>query len=206
MPEPIASDRVKPAPHPPIETDLNSHIGQREAFLGIVGRNTADYLMQSAQRHHVRLSQMADTKANMLLTVSTVVLTLSLAQMKDVTLRPALMTLCFFTLMSLFMAILTVLPKVKPLKPIRTGEPLPEWFNPMFFGHFSAISRDRYFKLMGDSLRSDPAVYETLVNDLYGLGMYLGQQKYRYLRLAYMFLLAGFVIACAQVGFEYAVH
>lgn len=177
----------------PLEVPLDSHLGQRQLYLGIVGRNTADYLLQTAQRHHMILSQMADTKANMLLTVSSVVLTISIAQLRDPDLRPALLTLCAFTLAALLMAILAVLPKVSALKPKDLQSQLPSWFSPVFFGHFSALTPEQFHRMMADVLRSDAGVYEVLVNDLYGLGSYLAKQKYRYLRWAYLFLLSGFV-------------
>jgi hypothetical protein len=188
---------AQPAALSPLEVPLDSHLGQRHHYLGIVGRNTADYLLQTAQRHHMILSQMADTKANMLLTVSSVVLTISIAQMRDPDLRPALLTLCAFTLAALLMAILAVLPKAKSLVPrdLKTG--LPPWFSPVFFGHFSALKPDEFHRLIAGALRSDAGVYETLANDLYGLGNYLAKHKYRYLRWAYLFLLSGF--ACSML-------
>jgi hypothetical protein len=179
----------------PLEVPLDSHLGQRHHYLGIVGRNTADYLLQTAQRHHMILSQMADTKANMLLTVSSVVLTISIAQMRDPDLRPALLTLCAFTLAALLMAILAVLPKVRGVQPVDLQSGLPPWFSPVFFGHFSALTPEQFHKMMAEVLRSDAGVYEVLVNDLYGLGSYLAKHKYRYLRWAYLFLLSGFVSA-----------
>lgn len=194
-PEPETARTVRPAALNPLEVPVASHLGQRERYLGIVGRNTADYLMQTAQRHHMMLSQMADTKANMLLTVSSVVLTISIAQMRDPDLRPALLTLCTFTLAALLMAIMAVLPKVRALAPVDLKSGLPPWFSPVFFGHFSALKPDEFHQLIADALRSDAGVYEVLANDLYGLGCYLAKQKYRYLRWAYLFLLSGF--ACS---------
>lgn len=186
---------ARPAALNPLEVPLDSHLGQRHHYLGIVGRNTADYLLQTAQRHHMILSQMADTKANMLLTVSSLVLTISISQMRDPDLRPALLTLCVFTLAALLMAILAVLPKVKSLAPTDLKNGLPPWFSPVFFGHFSALKPEEFHQLIADALRSDAGVYEVLANDLYGLGSYLAKQKYRYLRWAYLFLLSG--LACS---------
>lgn len=179
----------------PAAADLQSHIGMRPLFQGIVGRNVSDYLMQSAHRHHIQLSQMADMKANMIITVSSVVLTLSLGKATDPELRASLLTLAVFTLCALLLAILAVLPKYRALR-LKPGEPLPSHFNVMFFGHFSELPREQYFELLGRTLRHDAGVYETLANDLYGLGSYLARHKYRYLRLSYLFFLAGFVLAC----------
>ena len=193
----MTPEKIKPPMASPSEYLPDSHIGHREEFAGIVGRNTSDYLMQTAQRHHMLLSQMADNKANMLITVSSLVLTISMSRINDELLRPTILVLAGFTLAAMFMAILAVLPKYKPLN-LGNPDQLPEWFNPIFFAHFSELPRDRFFKLMGSILRSDPSVYEALTNDLYSIGTYLARHKYRYLRFAYIFFLLGFFSAASM--------
>ena len=80
---PVESEIIRPKMFAPSEYPPVSHIGGRDAFAGIVGRNVSDYLMQSAQRHHMQLSQMADNKASMLITVSSLVLTVSISRLND---------------------------------------------------------------------------------------------------------------------------
>lgn len=165
-------------------------------FDEVKGRNTADYLLRTAQQHHVQLSVMADTKANILITVSSIVLTLSISQFGDPTLRWSLLTLAGFTLLALLMAVLTVLPKFGRVK--LKGNELPAGFNLLFFGNFIALSQERYLQEMETVLASDARVYETLVRDLYSLGRYLYYRKYRFLRYSYILLLTGFIIAPIQ--------
>lgn len=179
----------------PLPKTASSHIGYRHLFEGILGRNTADYAIQSAQRHHVRLSLMADRKANIIITVSSIVLSLSLSRFNEPELRWALGTLSFFTLVALVLSILAVLPKYRPMR-LKDPDQLPDYFNIMFFAHFSELPKDRFCELWADALRTDRAVYETLANDLYSLGMYLARHKFPYLRLSYLFFLTGFVSAC----------
>ena len=167
--------------------------GTRQRFDGVHGRNTADYLLRTAQQHHVQISMMADTKSNIIITVSSIVLTLALGQAGDPDLRLSLLTLSVFTLVALLLSILAVLPKFRPVK-VSEG-PLPKYFNLVFFGHFSALSLDRYMNEMESVLGDDRRVYETIVKDLYELGVYLNDHKYRYLRWSYIFFLAGFLIA-----------
>jgi len=174
-----------------------SHIGMREPFHGILGRNTADYSIMQAQRHHVALSQMADNKANIIITVSSIVLTLAMGRLNDPALHSGMLTLAGFTLIALLLAILAVLPKYRPLRLSDAGK-LPANFNIMFFAHFAELPREEFFKLWGDALRTDAAVYEILVNDLYSIGIYLSRHKYRYLRFSYVFFLSGFLVAAAQ--------
>lgn len=180
-----------------------SHIGLREPFHGILGRNTADYSIMAAQRHHVQLSAMADAKANLIITVSSIVLTVALGRLNDPELRTSMLTLAGFTLVALLLAILAVLPKYRPLT-IADPERLPAFFNIMFFGHFAEIPRERFFQLWADALRTDAAVYENLANDLYSIGSYLARHKYRYLRFSYVFFLTGFVVAAAEQVLRFA--
>ena len=180
-----------------------SHVGTREMFYGILGRNTSDYSIMAAQRHHVQLSQMADAKANIIITVSSIVLTISMGRVNDPELRASMLTLAAFTLVALLLAILAVLPKYRPLK-LKNPKDLPNYFNIMFFGHFAELPREEFCRLWADALRTDAAVYENLSNDLYSIGTYLARHKYRYLRISYVFFLAGFVIATIEQIIRFA--
>jgi hypothetical protein len=180
-----------------------SHVGTREHFYGIFGRNTCDYSIMAAQRHHVQLSQMADAKANIIITVSSIVLTISMGRVNDPELRASMMTLACFTLVALLLAILAVLPKYRPLR-LDDPKSLPDYFNIMFFGHFAELPRDEFCRLWADALRTDAAVYENLTNDLYSIGTYLARHKYRYLRFSYVFFLTGFVVAGVEQIIRFA--
>ncbi len=190
------AEMMRPKMYLPGEYPPASHIGGRDSFAGIQGRNVSDYLMQSAQRHHMQLSQMADNKASMLITVSSLVLTISISRLNDPELHLSIIILTSFTLAALLMAILAVLPKYRPLKLTDTTK-LPSFFNPIFFAHFSELPREQFFDLLGKTLRHDACVYEVLANDLYSIGLYLAHHKYRYLRFAYLFFLSGFLCATA---------
>jgi hypothetical protein len=168
---------------------------ERKLFAAVPERNTGDVILRTAQQHHVSLSVMADTKANIIITVSSIVLTLVLGQMDKVTLRPAMVTLGAFIMVALLLAVIAVLPKYRPLR-IRDGEELPGFFNILFFGHFSELPRERFLEEMSGKMKADGSVYETMACDLYSMGLYLSRHKYFYLRLSYLFFLGGFVFAC----------
>lgn len=180
---------------------------QRQAahpFSGVPERNTGDAILRTAQQHHVQLSAMADVKANIIITVSSIVLTLTLGRLADPGLRVAALVLITFTLLALLTAILAVLPKYRPLKV--SGPTLPEQFNLLFFGHFAELDRGRFLDELARRMATDGIVYDTMARDLYGLGHYLAHFKYRYLRLAYLFFLAGFVLASLVQIVEAARH
>jgi hypothetical protein len=175
--------------------------GGEGRFRDIPERNTSDNLLRTMQQHHVHLSAMADTKANIVITVSSVVLTLSLGRLGDPTLRHAMLVLAVFTLLALFLAVLAVLPKYRPLRLPSPDAPLPAQFNLLFFGHFAELTRERFLDEIERSLQPDGSVYATMAKDVYSLGWYLSHHKYRYLRGAYLCFLCGFIGACAvQLG------
>ncbi|HZP67531.1 MAG TPA: Pycsar system effector family protein [Rudaea sp.] len=173
-------------------------------FAHIPERNTADNFLRTTQQHHVALSSMADTKANIIITCSSIVLTLTFGRISDPELRVSVLTLGGFTLLALLLAILAVLPKYRPLK--LKDERLPPTFNLLFFGHFSELSRQRYLEEMARVMVPDGSLYATWVADIYSLGSYLGRHKYWYLRLSYLFFLTGFVLACLEQGWRLIVH
>jgi hypothetical protein len=164
------------------------------AFAAVPERNTGDAILRTTQQHHVQLSVMADTKANILITVSSIILTLILGKMTDPNLRAAMVTLAAFIFTALLLAVITVLPKYRPIR-IAPGAPLPEHFNLLFFGHFSELPKERYLLAMAEQMKADGSVYEAMARDIYGMGYYLAHFKYRFLRLSYLFFLGGFVFA-----------
>lgn len=152
-----------------------------------------DTMLRTAQQHHVQLSAMADTKASILITISSIVLTIALSRAEDPVLRPALLTLAAASLLSLLLAIIAVLPTFAP-RAIHRGEMRR---NLLFFGHFGEMSEQEYLRQMEPLLHSDTLIYEAMLRDLYGIGSYLYRKKYRFLRFAYVALLAGFIFATA---------
>jgi hypothetical protein len=176
-----------------------------ERFAAVPERNTGDVILRTTQQHHVQLSVMADTKANILITVSSIVLTLVLGKMDDPSLRPAMLTLGGFILLALLLAVITVLPKYRPLR-LKPGAELPAHFNLLFFGHFAELPKDRFLAEMAAAMKADGSVYETMAADLYSIGYYLSRHKYFYLRLSYLFFLGGFVFACLAEGIYLLTH
>ncbi len=174
------------------------------SYADIPERNTADNVLRTAQQHHVQLSTMADTKANIIITVSSIVLTLSLGRLNDPELRTGVLILAGFTLVALLLAILAVLPKYRPIR--LRDESLPPNFNLLFFGHFAELPRERYLAEMNRVLMPDGTPYAIWVADIYSLGTYLSHHKYRYLRYSYLFFLAGFVLACLEQGWRLLNH
>src|SRR5213592_1050784 len=108
----------------------------RRPFSGVTPRSSVDNLLRTAQQHHVQLSVMADTKASILITISSIVLTIALSRSDDPRLRPALLTIAVSSLISLLLAIIAVLPTFR-----RRRDTRPNFF---FFGHFASMSEPEF--------------------------------------------------------------
>jgi hypothetical protein len=157
-----------------------------QRFAGVRARSSVDNILRTIQQHHVQLSVMADTKASILITISSIVLTIALSRSENPALRPALLTIAVSSLISLLLAIIAVLPT------FRRPKTAPNLF---FFGHFASMSESEFMDEMERTLATDDAIYTAAARDIHGLGVYLYRKKYRFLRLAYVALLSGFVIA-----------
>lgn len=163
-------------------------------FTGIEGRSTADDFLGAVGAHHVQMSAMADVKANIIITASSIVLTLALSHFDDKGYRNTVLVLLPFITLALLFAIIAVLPKHQTI-PWAEGTVRPAHFNIMFFGHFGSLPKERYLREMAQILKQDRAIYETMCEDIYGIGHYLDAYKFRYLRWSYLCFLAGFLLA-----------
>ena len=170
---------------------------QAAPFANVVERSSVDHLFRLMQQHHVQLSMMADTKANIIITVSSIVLTLVLGRVGSPDYQASMAVLGAFTLAALLLAILAVLPKYRRLAALE--DILPDGFNIAFFGHFAGMDQARFLRELAARLQPG-RTYETIARDVYGLGTYLAARKYPFLRLSYLFFLAGFLLACLIQG------
>lgn len=166
---------------------------ERNPFEGTVGRHSVDYLLRNSHDGLVALSGQADVKASVMITASSIILSVSASQIDDHDLRWPARVLLAFILLALLTSVLAVFPKFSRHK--AGSNELPPDFNPLFFGHYSGISKDTFLDYMADVVRDDAKIYLSLSVDIYEQGVYLVRAKYRFLRLSYSFFLSGFLVA-----------
>lgn len=147
-----------------------------------------DHFFKQTREHHVQLSTQADVKANMMLTVATLVITLSASSLTVPLLQWAALVMIMFSMVSVLCAVLAVIPRI-PRRPKRSVSS--PGFNILFFGSFVDLSYDEYMDEM-ERICNDPSkVFESMAREVYGLGVFLAKTKYRYLRWSYQSFLAG---------------
>jgi len=134
---------------------------------------------------------MADLKANMLLTVASVVFTLAATRIQAPELRWAVVTLLPFCLLTVGLSAYATMPASY------SGGDLPEpgqpGFNILFFGHFSRMPYAEFHDHMERVLNDPSEAYEAQVREVHTLGVFLATKKYKALRLAYICFFTGLV-------------
>jgi hypothetical protein len=153
--------------------------------------NEINYLLQQTRVHHMQLSSMADLKANMLLTMASIVVTLAAPQVMKAGSQLPLVVLIGFSLATILLAAYAVMPKVPfnghtSVKDVNNPQ-----FNLLFFGDFTAMTYAQFEAEMERVMNDPSQVYQVQLREIYTLGVFLAEKKYRYLRLAYATFILG---------------
>ena len=159
-----------------------------------------DHFIRQTRVHHVQLSSMADVKANMMLTISALIITFSIGHLTNPRLRWPVLVLIVSCLATIIAAAYAVMPKLDTT--FRPDLDSPDC-NILFFGNFMNLQYEEYARLMEGVMSDWSRVYEAQVREVYELGVFLGRKKYVYVRLAYLFFIVGLLASVAVfVGIE----
>lgn len=158
-----------------------------------------------ALRNHNQLSKIADNKANILLSITAIMLSLilsSLAPKIDSNPRLLIPTVMIIivNLVTMMYAILATRPKVTSA-PYTRESFLSNKVNILFFGNFYKMPLDEFEWGMKQLMENRDLLYGSLSKDLYFLGSVLAK-KYRYLQHAYAIFMIGMIIS--TLGFVWA--
>ena len=155
-------------------------------------RTAVDNILRVNHGNQMRLGLMADAKANIMITVASIVFSITIANLDNQIMRWPLFALGFGCFFSLLFAIFAIIPKTDYPKTWDgdIDRKSPE-FNPLFFGHFAHIDVDEYKDDYAHTLMTDDKVYDALAGDIYGQGKVLALKKYKYLKWSYQCFLWG---------------
>ncbi len=153
-----------------------------------------DHMLRQTRMNLVAFSQMADTKAHIILSLASVLLSLSLTQIANPGLTLSIAGLDLFLLITIFFALLTVIGKIKVFDRRKHSVNDPD-YSPLFFGNYGDIPYEEYARDFEKTMNDPDATYEIIVKDIYYAGTYLLQTKYRYIRLAYLCFFTGLIVS-----------
>ncbi|HEX6890772.1 MAG TPA: Pycsar system effector family protein, partial [Chryseolinea sp.] len=155
-------------------------------------------MFRLTSHNHILLSQMVDSKASILITINSIILSLVVSVLirkleENVYLLYPTVILISVCLATMVFSILASRPNISSGK--FTREDIKnKRTNLLFFGNFHAMKLEDYEWGMKEMMKDAEYLYGSLTKDIYFLGKVLGK-KYRYLRIAYSIFMYGFVLA-----------
>lgn len=170
-----------------------------------VGRGI-DTLYRTGFRNHITLSRIADGKANMMISINTIVLSILLAVSgaglsflenffyDSPGFALPVLILLLSSLTALVFAVFSAKPSVTEYKLGDNFDPNSTETNMLYFGNFLQLDKEDFVQYM-DKLKIDQEqLYNDLSRDLYNLGLVL-RKKYRLLTISYNVFVGGLVLS-----------
>jgi predicted metal-dependent HD superfamily phosphohydrolase len=157
-------------------------------------------MFRISSTNHQRLSDMADNKAHIMITVNSIILSaiisLVLRKLDDssVFMLPTFLLLAV-SLLTITFSILATRPSI-PSGEFTPADLEAKRVNLLFFGNFYRMSLEAYAGGMQQVMEDKDFLYGTLIRDNYSQGVVLGK-KYRLLRVSYNIFMFGLIAAVA---------
>jgi hypothetical protein len=155
--------------------------------------------------NHITLSDIADTKANILLSVNAIIVSLALSnlipKLDNVSNQHLLVpTVIFvlFTVVSMVLSILATRPNVTEGE-FTKEDVANKKVNLLFFGNFHQMELKDYEWAMSEMMEDKDYLYGSLTKDLYFLGLVLNR-KYKILRITYTVFMIGIIVSVLAFG------
>ena len=155
-------------------------------------------MLRLTSQNHFHLSDMADSKANILISVNAIIISVILGVlMRKLEEAPYL---AIPTIIFLMVSLATIVISIIATRPKVTGgtftsqDILDKKTNLLFFGNFYKASYDEYNAAMRAMMSDTDYLYGSLIKDIYTLGTVLGR-KYRLVRLAYNIFMIGIIVS-----------
>ncbi|WET48762.1 DUF5706 domain-containing protein [Chryseobacterium indologenes] len=169
---------------------------------------SVDTLFRVTLNNHTRLSDIADSKANILLSVNAIIISVCLSVLVPKLDAPKNSHLILPSFILLLSSVLTIIFAILSTKPNVTKTPFTSQdianrkVNLLFFGNFQQMLFDDYHNAMKDLIKDRDYIYDSMVKDLYYLGKVL-DRKYKLLSITYKIFMAGIIISVLSFGFAF---
>jgi Family of unknown function (DUF5706) len=157
-------------------------------------------MFRTTLNNHNNLSGLVDNKANILLSVNAIIISVSLSTIfpkldnlsNEYLVLPTL-TLILSSVISIIFAILATRPG-KTKGSFTRNDVNEKKVNLLFFGNFYKMDYADYNWAMNELIKDKQFLYDSMIKDLYYLGIVL-EKKYRLIRIAYTLFMFGIIIS-----------
>ena len=160
-------------------------------------------LFRTTSRNHMQLSSMADSKAHILLTINSILISIVISFLSKRVEQSTYLVwptalLLFVCLVTVVFAVLTTKPKIS--KGVFTKEQVARReANLMFFGNFHNMDLKTYDWGVKEIINDRDYLYSSMTRDVYYLGKVLAL-KYRYLNIGYKVFMYGLIVSVVAYG------
>ncbi|GJM36504.1 MAG: hypothetical protein DHS20C18_55050 [Saprospiraceae bacterium] len=174
----------------------------------IANSKSAQMMFKTALRNHLDLSNLADNKANIMLSVNALIITIAMPMAATyVQANPFMLVPTISLLISCLASMIFATLATRPIK--MTGYTDEEKIktrksNLFFFGNFYNMDFDAYQTGMQIIINDEKNLENSIMRDLYFLGLSLGK-KYRQLRICYNVFMVGVIITVIIFTISYSV-
>ncbi|MDQ6755361.1 MAG: DUF5706 domain-containing protein, partial [Bacteroidota bacterium] len=160
-------------------------------------------MLRLTSENHLKLSDMADHKANILISVNAIIISVILSVLLRKLSDAPYLTIP--SIIFLIVAVTTIVISILATRPKISGGTFSDKdiqdkkVNLLFFGNFYHATFDQYNIAMRTMMRDTDYLYGSLIKDIYYLGAVLGR-KYKLIRLAYNIFMVGIIISVLAFG------
>jgi len=167
-------------------------------------------LFRVTLKNHLTLSDIADTKANILLSVNAIIISLALSNLIPKLDNPSNHYLIVPTVVFIIFSVVSMILAVLATRPnVTSGEFTKEdvknkKVNLLFFGNFHKMKLSEYEWAISELVKDKEYIYTSLTKDLYFLGLVLNR-KYKILRWTYTIFMIGTIVSVIvfAIAFQY---
>jgi predicted metal-dependent HD superfamily phosphohydrolase len=158
------------------------------------GISTMFRIMSNSQTN---LSAMADSKANIMISVNSIIISIMISGLLTVIISNPHLAVPFFLLVivcvtAIVFSVLATRPKITSGR-FSQEDIQNKKINLLFFGNFYNMGLQDYEWAMREMLNSRDYLYESMIKDIYFLGIVLAK-KYKYLRISYNIFMYGLIL------------
>ncbi len=165
-------------------------------------------LYRTTLRNHIKLSDIADTKSNILLSVNAIIISLALSNLLPKLDNPSNDYLIVPTAIFIVFSIVSMILSISATRPNVTSGTFTQEdvekkrVNLLFFGNFHKMKLSDYESAINTMLKDRDYIYKSLTKDLYYLGVVL-ERKYRILRWTYTIFMLGMILSVIAFGIAF---
>ncbi len=169
-----------------------------QPFQNKQGDATCDHMLRTTRMLHQQQGAMADSKASIMITVTSITLTVLISQLDKPEIRLIVLTAGSFAIGSLLLAVLAVLPRFSyPKKPDGSADADSPFFNLLFFGHMAQLDLATYEERVETMMANHGLIYSTIVRDIH-VGSIVLTRKFKRLRWSYICFMFGVVTTAIE--------